>query len=66
MNEKKDSSILVFFDYDHLPDHLWKVSKPFGDLAREIDSRPTEHPAEKATALRKLLEAKDAALRAAL
>ena len=54
-----------FFAYEHLPQHLQEVSKAFGELAREIDETlPTN--AEKTTCLRKLLEAKDCAVRAVL
>lgn len=57
--------ILRFFEADHLPDHLAAVSEPFGVLARDLaDNLPPS--AELSTALRKLLEAKDAAVRAAL
>lgn len=56
--------VLQYFTYDHLPEHLQKISKPFTDLANEIADR-TENP-ETTVALRKLLEAKDAAVRAAL
>lgn len=56
--------ILTFFNYSHLPPHLQKVSKPFHKLAHQlVKSAPCHHMAEKATALRKLLEAKDAAVR---
>lgn len=54
--------ILKFFKYDHLPEHLQKVSKPFGDLAVQMDNDLPVN-AESAVALRKLLEAKDAAVR---
>ena len=58
--------ILEYFQYHHLPEHLRAVSKPFCDLALEIaDAHPVLHP-EANVALRKLLEAKDAAVRAAL
>jgi hypothetical protein len=57
-------AILVFFAYEHLPASLAKVSKPFGDLARTI-ARTLQGP-EATVALRKLLEAKDCAVRAAL
>lgn len=56
---------LQFFAYEHLPEHLQKISKPFGDLARELDVSLPNNP-EKSTALRKLLEAKDCAVRAVL
>lgn len=57
--------ILKFFQYEHLPVKLQLVSKPFGDLA-EFLVRAVPPGPETATALRKLLEAKDAAVRAAL
>ena len=56
--------LLRYFDTDHLPGHLAAVSAPFGDLARQIADR-TAGP-ETTTALRKLLEAKDCAVRAHL
>ncbi len=60
--------ILQFFAYEHLPPHLAKVSAPFGELARAIVAEGTGLPRnpERDVALRKLLEAKDAAVRAAL
>lgn len=70
--------IIQFFAHEHLPPHLQAVSEPFADLARAIvgDERgmpagtPTTFPLprnpERTVALRKLLEAKDAAVRAAL
>lgn len=54
--------ILQFFSYDHLPEHLRAVSRPFCELAGEIVKLP-QNP-ERTVALRKLLEAKDAAVRA--
>lgn len=57
--------ILRYFVYDHLPDHLARWSKPFSDLAHELDTHLPAGP-ELSIALRKLLEAKDAAVRAAL
>jgi hypothetical protein len=57
--------ILRFFEYDHLPDELKAISRPFGDLAAWlVDNLPRN--AERSVALRKLLEAKDAAVRAGL
>lgn len=60
--------ILRFFAYEHLPPNLAKVSAPFCELARSIAAPETGLPrcAERTVALRKLLEAKDAAVRAAL
>ena len=58
--------LLQFFEYGHLPEHLQKVSKPFGDLAKEVATLTEIDNPEKTTALRKLLEAKDCAVRALL
>lgn len=57
--------ILQFFRFDHLPDHLRGVSRPFGELATHIVTWLPRNP-ERTVALRKLLEAKDAAVRAKL
>ena len=53
-----------YFTYKHLPEHLQEVSKPFADLASFVLTLPRN--AERTVALRKLLEAKDAAVRARL
>lgn len=58
-----NNTILRHFSYTHLPAHLQEVSKPFCDLARDL-SRDLKPCAELSTALRKLLEAKDCAVRA--
>ena len=57
--------ILQFFAYAHLPAHLQEVSKPFGDMANDIVAKLPRNP-ERTVALRKLLESKDAAVRARL
>jgi ferritin-like protein len=57
--------ILKLFGYTHLPGHLQEISKPFHDLAREVAARAPNNP-ETLVALRKLLEAKDCAVRAVL
>ncbi|CAH9015689.1 conserved hypothetical protein [Vibrio phage 142E35-1] len=54
-----------YFNYEHLPQHLQKVSKPIGDLAREMVSTLPDND-EREVGLRKLLEAKDALVRSAL
>ena len=59
------NNILQFFTYQHLPAHLQEVSKPFCELANWIVEN-LEPNSESSTALRKLLEAKDAAVRAKL
>lgn len=62
MNEER---MLKWFAYAHLPEHLQAHSKPFGELAERIAGSIAPGP-ERTVALRKLLEAKDAAVRAAL
>ena len=57
--------IIRYFVCDHLPAHLQVVSKSFHTLACYIDVSLPDG-AEKSVALRKLLESKDAAVRAAL
>lgn len=58
-------AILRFFHYAHLPQVLQARSAPFCNLARHlIDTTPRN--AERTVALRKLIEAKDAAVRAAI
>lgn len=57
-------ALLRFFEWEHLPEHLQEVSRPFAELAVTVADGPQN--AETTTALRKLLEAKDCAVRAAL
>lgn len=59
------SPIVKYFSYEHLPEHLQKVSKQICDAAKELDESLPES-AEKSAGLRKLLEAKDCFVRAAL
>jgi len=59
------SPIMQYFTYEHLPEHLREVSKEFALLAKTVDDTLPDG-AEKSTALRKILEGKDAAVRAAL
>lgn len=55
--------LLQFFAYEHLKPEMQEVSKPFGELAQLIvDKLPRNQ--ERTVALRKLLEAKDCAVRA--
>lgn len=55
--------IMQFFAYEHLPAHLQEVSRPFGEMAKTIVETLPRNP-ERTVALRKLLESKDAAVRA--
>lgn len=56
---------MKYFDYEHLPEKLQAVSKPIGDVARKMNEELPDG-AEKSAGLRKLLEAKDCLVRAAL
>lgn len=62
--EKPTEPILQYFKFAHLPPHLQAASKPFCDVADHVMTLPRSP--ERSVALRKLLEAKDAAVRAAL
>lgn len=55
--------LLQFFKYEHLPSVLMSVSKPFAELAHHTVATLPRNP-ERTVALRKLLEAKDCAVRA--
>lgn len=59
----KVDPILQYFHYSHLPESLAQHSRPFCDLARHVVEHLPRNP-ERTVALRKLLEAKDAAVRA--
>jgi hypothetical protein len=52
--------LLLFAHDEHLPPHLQTVSKPFGELAREL-AASLPFNLESSVALRKLLEARDCA-----
>lgn len=56
--------VLRHFSYDRLPSHLQEISKPFADLAH-LMAHTLDGP-ELTVGLRKLLEAKDCCVRAAL
>jgi hypothetical protein len=60
-----DEPIMQFFSFSHLPKDLQEVSAPFFGLALKIAAELPRNP-ERTVALRKLLEAKDAAVRARL
>lgn len=58
------TALLRYFEYGHLPTGLQIISLPFAELAEKVAQGPQN--AETTAALRKLLEAKDCAVRAAL
>lgn len=63
-------ALLKYFEYDHLPEHLQEISKPFHELAHmlaeRLDTQDIGAGAQLNRALQKLLESKDCAVRAAL
>ena len=59
------STTIKWFKYEHLPPHLQEVSKKYAELANWAEENLPDG-AEKSVAQRKLLEAKDAAVRAKL
>lgn len=63
MQDALPDHIEQFFAYSHLPAPLQVVSQPFCELAHKITRELPRNP-ERTVALRKLLEAKDAAVRA--
>lgn len=65
LHGESSNGIMQYFAYAHLPPHLQGISKLVGLLAQEMDALLPNGP-EKTTGLRKLLEAKDCFVRAAL
>lgn len=61
--EAQHEHIMQFFEFSHLPEHLKDISRPFAELAQHIMRTIPRNP-ERTVALRKLLEGKDAAVRA--
>lgn len=57
--------IMKYFAFEHLPEKLQAVSQPIAELAARVDATLPDGP-EKSAGLRKLLEAKDCFVRAAL
>ena len=65
MNQPAQEPILQFFQFSHLPENLKDISRQFANVANWVVEKLPRN-AERSVALRKLLEAKDAAVRAAL
>lgn len=55
--------IAQFFSYAHLPQPLADISRPFAEMAQRMLQTLPRNP-ERTVALRKLMESKDAAVRA--
>lgn len=58
------AQLLRYFEHGHLPEKLQEIARPIHDLANEMAAK-LEGP-ELTAGLRKLLEAKDCLVRAAL
>lgn len=65
---KSSFPILGYFKYDHLPERLQGISKPFADLAYKVamdfHKTPNSDEIQTGLSLQNLLEAKDCAVRA--
>lgn len=61
--KEQQEFVLQFFEFEHLPIKLQQVSREFHALAHLLAEALPRNP-ERSVALRKLLEAKDAAVRA--
>lgn len=57
--------LLQWFEYAHLKPEMQTISRPFHDLAYELVRNLPRNP-ERSVALRKLIEAKDCAVRASI
>ncbi len=64
MDQRRDE-IMEFFEYTHLPPFLQEVSRSFCHLAESM-VKDLPRCAERTAGLRKLLEAKDCAVRCAI
>jgi len=62
---EEQDRMMKWFAFEHLPEHLKPTSAMFWDLACSLTATVEPGP-ERTVALRKLLEAKDAAVRAKL
>lgn len=63
MNNYSDEPMIQWFTYSHLSEPMRGISMSFSNMAYEIIDR-IPRSAERTVALRKLLESKDAAVRA--
>lgn len=60
------AQLLSYFEHEHLPEHLAAISREFHGLAHRLVHEHELQGAELTVGLRKLLEAKDCAVRAAI
>lgn len=64
--DPKNHPLLKYFKYDHLPESLQAVSKPFGDLAKLMSMLNIKDYDQLTYGLQSLLAAKDCAVRSVL
>ena len=62
MDPHAEEPLLKYFRHEHLPEHLQEASRMFGEVAQQVVFKFPRNP-ERTVVLRKLLEAKDAAVR---
>lgn len=62
MADQHADFLAQFFEYKHLPLPLQDLSRPFGEMAENLTAKLPPNP-ERTAFLRKLLEAKDCAVR---
>ncbi|MER9628395.1 hypothetical protein [Mesorhizobium sp. M0296] len=62
-DEPPPEHVMQFFEFSHLPPTLKEISRPFSQMAEDI-VRKLPRNQQRTMALNKLLEAKDAAVRA--
>jgi hypothetical protein len=65
MRNQKTWGLIRWFEYGHLPEDLWPICQGFAELVFATVDRLPDGP-ELTACLRKLLEAKDCAVRAAI
>lgn len=63
--EQQEERMLRWFEFAHLPNHLQSISTEFYTVAHRLCDKLKPGP-ERTVMLRKLLEAKDAAVRQAI
>lgn len=63
MMDEETRHIMQFFAYEHLTDNTWLTGASYSDLAKHLIFELPENQ-ERGVALRKLLESRDAAMRA--
>lgn len=61
--DEETRHIMQFFAYEHLADNTWLTGAAYSDVAKHIIAEMPQNP-ERIVALRKLLESRDAAMRA--